>query len=404
MNITDIGYTLWFNDFVIDGEDIIFSSGSFNGLFRADLRTGRSDFLGFFPGEDMLGVHLYCGTYKYKNNILFIPAWGRQFSVYDKSNKSFVSIRDGVYSKTDNLFWYKYYGSIQVEKYVYVFGGMVPEILRIDMEKLEIKYYDGWLEELYSLGRLERRPFFYKDVCLVDNSIFVVSGQNNSILELNIERDSILIHPIGERGEIYDTIAYDGGYFWLTQQAKRIIKVNKANWNIQHEDLVNKNLANCFLSSVVLHGEVFLFPDKLGNTIKFLCKDCLTRDIPVLYGKPDKWYPNDNAQNIYFVKKITEDKLVFLCAQDCQLHIWDQKGEQCRKKFQWENAAMDYYNGLYSISNTMTIAELLHQKVPSYNLENFIYFVKRGRAKKNNLEKTFNNGNAIHAYIRDLEI
>lgn len=396
--------TLWFNDFVIDNDDIFFASGSFNGLFHADFKTGRSEFLACFPGEAMDGYHLYCGTYKYGNRILFIPAWGKQFLVYDMRNQSFEAIMLRDINKKSEPIRYKYYGSIQVGKYVYVFGHSISEILRVDMDNLKIKHYESWLDELYKFGKKEEAPFFLKDVCVVDDSIFAVTGQNNSIMELDTKTDRIQFHSIGEKGSIYETLAYDGEYFWLTEQARRIIKVDKKNWSCQSKEIEKKDTTNYFVSSIVMQDVIWLSPDRLGNIIQVNCKDFAVKELAILYGEADELYPNDNAFNMYFMKKIAENELVFFCAQDCQWHLFDQKGEYKTLKFLWEYAEQDYYDDalyqLYKTSGELKITERICRNVPSYNLGNFICFVNHADMINKSMENSFHNGNAIHTYIK----
>lgn len=398
--------TLWFNDFVIDNDDIIFASGSFNGLFRANFKTGRSKFLACFPGEAMDGYHLYCGTYKYGNRILFIPAGGKQFLVYDMLNQSFEVIMFRDMNRKNEPFRYKYHGSVQVGKYVYVFGHSIPEILRVDMDNLKIKLYEGWLDELYKFGRKEEAPFFFEDVCAVDDSIFAVTGQNNSIIELDTKTDKIQIHSIGEKGSIYETLAYDGEYFWLTEQAKRIVKVDKKNWSCQYKEIEKNNTIKYFVSSIVMQEMVWLRSDRLGNIIQISCKDFAIKELDILYGEPDELYPNDNAFNLYLMKKIAENELVILCVQDCQMHLFDQKGEFKKEKFLWKDAEQDYFDDalylLYKTSGKLKITERICRNVPSNNLYRFLYFVSYADIINISVEKSFNNGNTIHTYITDM--
>lgn len=148
---------LCMRDFVSENENtILFPSEYFNGLFRADLKTGNADLVGIFPGEDLYKESLYCSVHKYKNYILFVPSNGKQFCVYDMDEGLFQSI----HSRKTSSKTYKYNASILIGKYIYVFGGTVPEILRIDMETFQIKYYEGWLDKILQ-GWKERRESLF---------------------------------------------------------------------------------------------------------------------------------------------------------------------------------------------------------------------------------------------------
>lgn len=321
--------TLWFNDFVLEEEEIIFSSESFNGLFCGNIKTGKCSLAGVFPNENIYDYNLHYGTYRYKNRILFIPAFGKNFTVYDIDTHTFQIILSKADACVDG---YKYFASAMVGKYVYVFGAFLPEIIRIDMEELKIRYYNGWQERLSEFGVREDNPFFYRDICHIGDHLYVVTGQNNSIVELDLKTDEILIHPTARGKDIYCTISYDGKYFWLTEGTRGFVRVDPSDWSCIYRKINNKVKASFFPSSKVVDGRVWLFSNRLENIFRVNCCDMSVEELKVVFDEADEWFPNSKGFGYGIVKKIEEDKLAVFCVEDCRLHIFrhDQEIENVR--------------------------------------------------------------------------
>ncbi len=67
-------YKLWMSDLVFyDDNEVLFSAGQFNGLFKADLRVGKAEFISPFPNERRLQSRLHSVAIKYKDEIIFFP-------------------------------------------------------------------------------------------------------------------------------------------------------------------------------------------------------------------------------------------------------------------------------------------------------------------------------------------
>lgn len=331
--------SLWFNDFVFDNQDIIFASGSFNGLFRANIESGKAVLMGTFPDEEELCSHLYGGVQRYGDYILFIPAWAKNFAVYDVKQDMFckIGIEIGQNGKLNSKYNFAYYANILVGKNVYVFGYDRPEIICIDMESLEAYKYDKWQEQLMQFGEREGGPYFYKDICMIGYSLFLVTGQNNCIVELNMNTDQIYIHPVGTDGSYYNTIAYDGTYFWLTEQTQGFLKVDREDWSYQYKEIKKTIHTNYFLNSTFVYGDVWLFSNWDENIFRIYCKDSSFHMTKMIFDREDEWCGYNEQYGYRFFKKISDDKFVISCSQDCKLHLIDKGVDIMQIKFYTED-------------------------------------------------------------------
>lgn len=371
------------NDFVMNNGNIIFSSQEFNGLFRADIADGKSHLIDFFPEEDLCAEDLFLNMHRYNNFILFVPARGKNFVVYDCVNEKFQIILSGRESRIGG---YKYYASVLVEKYVYVFGFLLPEIIRIDMESMKVKYYDGWLEELYKYGQADRCGFFYKDVCRVENSLFGITAQNNTIIELDMKSDKIYFHPIGREKCIFKSLAWNQGFFWLLDQSQGVLRVRKDNWDWCYLQEGNDTLDFWFPYSSVINSEVWVFSNLCGSIVKINCID-------LSISKTDK-----KEFGYYYTKAVHNGSTLLLCQTNYEMQIFEPEKAIRQLRFYWENPIESYHRE--HIRYQTESGKAAASKLPFGNLQAFISLSGAYNNEKRN-EKGYEAGKRIYEHINN---
>ncbi len=86
---------LHFLDGMVIDKYIYFASSDFNGLYRWNITRHETDFLLFFPDEDVFVPNIYGHVIRSGDNIFFLPIHGKKISIYDKQNNSLDSIDIG---------------------------------------------------------------------------------------------------------------------------------------------------------------------------------------------------------------------------------------------------------------------------------------------------------------------
>ena len=109
------------NDLCIVGTDIWFSNAEMNGLFRKRSNRIETEFVCFFPGEDLWQDELHGTVIHYKNKLLFTPLYAKQVSVYDMEEGTF-SICQVNWSKEGLEGKVKFFWAVLYENYVYKIG------------------------------------------------------------------------------------------------------------------------------------------------------------------------------------------------------------------------------------------------------------------------------------------
>ena len=121
------------------------------------------------------------------------------------------------------------------------------------------------------LGSEEANIYFHRDVCVRNNSLFVPGGEKGTVVEYNMNTNSIIKHQLRTKTR-YATIAFDGGFFWLTGDDSFITRWdgNEEESYIKFEQLNYKkgkgNFLEYFSHSVILKNNIYFFPIN-GNMI-----------------------------------------------------------------------------------------------------------------------------------------
>lgn len=75
----------------VDG-DIYFSNWFYNGLFKVEIKTGRTTFLGYFNDENLTERNIHWELFLKGKRIFFLPRRGSHVHIYDLTRKSIESI------------------------------------------------------------------------------------------------------------------------------------------------------------------------------------------------------------------------------------------------------------------------------------------------------------------------
>ena len=126
---------LWASDIVFAEDNIFFSSGQFNGLFKAGLQGGEAEFINFFPYDSKLQSRLHGDAFKYNDEILFLPDLSEYITLYSIKNNNFVCMKFPVENKNPAMkYWPQVVGGIMIDSRVYAFGAKYPCVVCYDFE------------------------------------------------------------------------------------------------------------------------------------------------------------------------------------------------------------------------------------------------------------------------------
>jgi len=203
---------IWFYDYVQIGEEIWFSAGNFNGLFKADIKTGKARLIGRFPNEERFGWHLYSSVKQYKDRLIFTPCFANEIAVYDMTAKEFTKYKLKEI-QTEHDINFKFFNAVMFENFVYFIAWHYPAIVRFDAETGEIEYITDCFKDDFFL---EKRAGIFTTMGFARGSIqYLPSRQHNALFKLDMENCRGEFITAGSSEYKHVSMCSNGDEVWL---------------------------------------------------------------------------------------------------------------------------------------------------------------------------------------------
>jgi len=202
-----------------DGTDYWFTAYYFNALFKMNKQTWEAEYIGSFPNEKALGVHLYNSISACNGKLYFTPATASEIAVYDPKKKEFGKIiidKPKVKSKVNYLSDHKFFASVQYKKWIFFIAYRYPAFVRYDTVTGQLDYFSEWVDQLNNIITECGDGFFYHNV-IVDGSRFIAaSGVTNALVEFDMKNCVPKVHAVGSTGNRYSSVCFDGENYWMS--------------------------------------------------------------------------------------------------------------------------------------------------------------------------------------------
>jgi len=258
---------------VADGNDIWFCAARFNALFKMSKETWEPEYIGSFPS---LHEHsIYTVRILHNENLYCISANIGEFAEYDiqKNTMSLIKYERAEYNKNDT---YDFRTAINYDKYLFFMPHSYKAIMRFNAETKEFVFFDDWLEPLSRLITDEKDPFFNTPLRITENTIMLSSYRANAVVEFNMETLKSKVYEVGQKGDLYNNICFDGKDYWLSLWNRNsIIKWNpdigviKEFTNIAEGSFYENR---CCFSAIFCEGYVWLIPHYSKQVFKINVK------------------------------------------------------------------------------------------------------------------------------------
>lgn len=268
------GYPVFMDCMAEDEYYCWYPSWKSNGLYRTDKKTFETELVCRLDEEDNKSS-LYGGICLYRDKVVLIPRLAKHIGIWDCSRRkiSYIPVKLAA-SKYKEVG--KFAGNIVYGKYIFIFGVRCPVIMRLDMESLEIKYYESWNKKILPFVVAEKPGalpvFVWKDVVAIEEYAFAPVSCAPFVLCINMKTENIQLYRIGKEREGFSTISWDGKSFWLASaNQKRIVK-----WNKENDEMISYSaFPEGFHSSdwalnmsIYMQGIVYFVPSKSNMVIK----------------------------------------------------------------------------------------------------------------------------------------
>lgn len=209
----------YFNAAVQMGEYLYYSAKDTNGLFRADLSTGKSEFITMFDTENETDIHIH--AFSVNDEIWFIPSfWGDKIAVFNTEslNIKYIDIPETKTKKITAANGYLFLKLIRKGDFVWLVPGVYDAFLCLNLNNRELRKIDLPISDYEGINYLAAQG------CEHNNKIYLCPWDYNKILSFDLETE--------EFKELGSTV----------------------------EERVYRNI-------VVRENHLYLFPEKLPNDI-----------------------------------------------------------------------------------------------------------------------------------------
>jgi len=213
-------YKNWFIECAQSGEtSFYFCGANVNGLFHWDMKKNETEYLGKIPKEICSG-ELYSVGVVANNQVVFPPRQARELLVYDITKKlllKYPMYPQNPYEKIDFFNSCGGYLAIPFGQFIFFIFRESPICVKWDLENATADFIKCQQtgDTLY-LGR---------DYALEGNKCYVASVNQNILLELDMQTNSICLHKIEEASQGFQSIvSHEGNIYLLPAYSNTLLK------------------------------------------------------------------------------------------------------------------------------------------------------------------------------------
>ncbi len=198
-------------DFCIKDRKVLFVARDMNLICELDLDRGITDILGNIPSERIMMQRAVSKIDIWKNEIIFVPLNSDKIMIYNTEKQEWSDI--AVDAKCERL---KFFQTILFEDVLFLFGSLYPSIIKLDLITKQLTYYEEMFNELPEDFVEKGKAFFRCDYATVGSKVYFATCCGNLVLEFDLRTTDYSWYSVGNTGNEYSGIAWDGEYFWLS--------------------------------------------------------------------------------------------------------------------------------------------------------------------------------------------
>ncbi|MDR1961320.1 MAG: hypothetical protein LBQ16_03465 [Gracilibacteraceae bacterium] len=199
-----------------DGKYFWFTAIHFNGLFRMDKETWKTEYMGSFPGEDPAGVRLYGGMAEHEGKLYFAPMAAREIGIYDMEGGTFWKIQiPEMKAKQEWGDSLKFCSVVRHNSCLFFVGCAWPAFLRYDTVSGKTDIFADWANQLAALETAPNHAYF-GTAPIVTGARFILAAENaNAVVVFDMETCVSTVHEAGGKKHYFAGICGDGRDYWL---------------------------------------------------------------------------------------------------------------------------------------------------------------------------------------------
>lgn len=302
------------------GYDLWYSNNSFNGLFRTDIRSLKTEFVGFFPNEAIDKKHMHIQCVISGSKIIFVPWKSSYIHIYDLETDRFDAVK---IADEEESVEPVFAGAVEIGDHLYMFPAVWSgdlydydiglntvrkiESFRMDCMKMirnnkanlliSASLYEGGIYfALYNsdiIGRYDPDSGKVSFVSTGIEGLSTLSVSGNRIFVNRIPDDSIYEYDItgkrlipfetdnevkegkktkeGKRSPFYRTIQWKEDILSLPWHGEKIYRLKKKTWEIILDcsrcQMGEDEGFPCFVGYIAVDDRLWLLPNRADRVL-----------------------------------------------------------------------------------------------------------------------------------------
>lgn len=250
---------LSFYECVVIDDEMWFSNITFNGLFKINLESYKTEFIAHFPDEKLRQRLLHAKCFEYKGQIVFVPARGSYVHIYNRDNGEFSKIR--VFENEVNSDVVRYCNAA-VRSGIFLYIVLkTGEMLGINLDTKEVSEIKAFKEQCQKYVSSYENFIFLNVITFNEKMMFALNLSNKilvwDITNMHLSMIEININNVSAMYEGKDV-------FWLTSNEDAYIySCDKKTYNITkfESDIYERRYEGKFYNNVIeVANEVYAIP------------------------------------------------------------------------------------------------------------------------------------------------
>lgn len=186
----------------LDDDYFIAASANFNGLFKVNINTGESKYLGSFPSEPRFRMRLFFEGYLLNNRIFFSPQFGRHIGVYCLYTNEFIALDIPEYIRKWRI---KCSDIVAYNDNIYILSANARFLLEINSESLEQNIY----RSEYDKKTYCQRAYLWQ------GHMYTTSNLGDELFDWDLNTKECVVHHLEKefRGAI--SLCEANGRLWI---------------------------------------------------------------------------------------------------------------------------------------------------------------------------------------------
>lgn len=315
-----------------------YSAMGFNSLFCYDIEKDELEWKGFFPNEAIWKSFLFSSCIIWMHKLIFAPDSADNIAVYDTLTGDFYQIKLEKKDCSNRRF----YCLAQWDHFVYVFGDMSAEFIRIDMDTLLTQSFFELYDEMRRIGKRDVPFYFSRAICKFDEKrFFLLGGKANVLVEFDASSMDYSIIKLGDDNGGFNNLYKVDHKLFLVPGLNQSFSIWDTDNNqlFPYSDVIREKVQ--FFKMCRMGTDLIVFPDRANHMARWniLNEQNISFESADMYSDGELVFGSGDFTKFSYVDENDNYTLIF-CRSNRRLYVYDKKKKVEKSTYLYIGLAM----------------------------------------------------------------